>query len=297
MTDWFRSLSVGGIAFVSVVTLTIGLATLIVPRAAGSAQVPGATPDALESGAAPDPGPITAIGGTLAVTGDRQGAFHLDRESGDDRYTLVGDDGRIFFEGQPARVAQISWDGLEFFLDPDDCALTPGERHDPTGVAGLHLRCEGIADVREGGTVTLEGRLGVAADLLGLRGGLPDSGGTAQVGDRTLTFRDAHLTLPGGFGGSGIYIGQLWDPDANAGLTFVYDVQTHLLSLGEVHYGGGRVVVTPGACTVSERDIGLLNPHTRMVELQLRCDAVDIPTLGVVPIDAAIVAEVVEPPG
>jgi hypothetical protein len=299
VNDWFRSISVLGVAFAGVVTLTFGLAALIVPGAVGSAgpsgaPAPGASGDAV--GVQPD-GPVTAIGGTLAVSGDREGSLVLDREEVGERYALSGRDGRVTFEaGSPLAVAQISYDRLDFFVDPDECELTPGERHDATGVAGAHLICEDIEDVRDNGVVTFQGRVGVAADLLGLRGDLPESGGTVMVGEETITFDFAAMTIPGNARFAGIFAGSLFDPDTDTALTFTYDPRNHEMVLSEIGYGGGHAQVPAGACSATTSEIGLLNPHTRVAEMVIRCTAVDVPTLGAVPIEGTLVVELSEPP-
>ena len=42
-------------------------------------------------------------------------------------YSLVGDRARIVFEGsRPPVVSQVSWEGLEFFPEPDACTITAG---------------------------------------------------------------------------------------------------------------------------------------------------------------------------
>lgn len=300
VSDWFRSISVLGIAFASVVALTFGLAAVIVPGAEGSALGPGASAADASGPVTVPRGPVTAIGGVLAVTGDRATTFVLDREELGSRYALAGADGRIFFEGSPPAVAQISYDGLEFFLDSDECALTPGERHDDSGVAAAHLVCEAIADVRDQGTVTIEGTIGMAADLFGLRGDLPASGGTLTLGEEELTFPFAAMTIPSGAQVSGVYAGSLHDASTATTITFTYDPRDHEIVLSEIAYATRQPTqpnrIPPGACTVSATEIGLLNPHTRVVEMTIRCAAVDVPELGTVPVDGTLIVELSEPP-
>jgi hypothetical protein len=293
VNDWFRSLGVLGTAFAAVVVFTLGTAAAIVPTGVSPPRAGGATPDA----SAPAAGPTaaarpTAVGGTLLVTGDREGSFVLDRETTQDRYGLVGPEGRILFDG-PEALARIQYDGLEFFLEPDDCTVEPGARHDPTGVAGAHVRCDDIEDVRDGGTISVEGTVGVAADLFGLRGDLPETGGSLELGDETLTFEGARFTVAPF---AGAFIGQLVDEriDPPAAIAFGYDPQTHAITVTEVQFAGDTV--TPRGCTVGEERIGLLNPHTRVVELSIRCDALDVPALGTVRLDGTIVADLAEPP-
>jgi hypothetical protein len=295
VNDWFRSLSVLGIAFVGVVALTFGLAALIVPGAAGSAQAPALpTPDA--SGrvpVAPD-GPITTIGGLLAVTGDREGTFVLDREATDQGYALSGEQGDVHFGGDPLGVERISYDGLEFYLDAGDCELEPGDRDDQTGVAGATIRCEDIEDIRDGGVLSLEGTVGVSADVLGLRGDLPPSGGTIEIGDEAYEFPFAVLTLgiPSGFQPAG---GFLFNEEGRVILHFDWDVQSHALSFENVEIDGVGTEIDRGACTLSYEPIGRLNPRTNTAELSVECPAIQMASGETVRIGGTIIADLVEP--
>lgn len=293
MYDWLRSLALLGMAFAAVVVATLGLGAVVIPTEGGEAAVePGVSPtDGPASSQPAQPaGPVTRLGGTLAISGDREGTLLLERPSADGRYSLIGDDGRIVFEGDPLTVSLVSYDGWEFYLDPGDCELTPGERHDPTGVAGVTVRCEDIDELRDQGTVTIEGTVGVAADLLGMRGGLPESGGTLTLGDETLEFPAAFIDLTLG----GTHAGTIFDDDSGAFVTFAYEPQTHELSVAEVAYGGDQVRLDPGACSVGQQDIGVLNPSTRVVELTVRCASIDVPALGAVPLEGTVVAEVID---
>lgn len=296
MNDWFRSLSVLGIAFVGVVGLTFGLAVLIVPGASGAAQAPGApAPGASAQAQAPVDGPVTAVGGTLAISGDREGTFVLDREATDQGYALGGEQGRIYFSGDPLVVERISYDGLEFYLDDGDCTLTPGERHDPTGVAGAAIRCEDMADIRNGGVVSMEGTVGISADLLGLRGDLPPNNGTIMVGDTALDipFAVLHLGAPNAFVPLG---GFLVTDDGRGILQIDYDVQTHAFELDVVEVDGVSTEIDRGACSLAAAPIGRLNPRTTTTELTIECPAVEMASGETVRISGTLIADVVDPP-
>jgi hypothetical protein len=296
VNDWFRSLSVLGIAFVGVVGLTFGLAALIVPGAAGSAQAPGApSPDASAQVPVPGDGPVTAVGGTLAVSGERQGAFVVDREATDQGYALDGEQGRIFFGGDPLAVERISYDGLELYVDPGDCSLTPGERYDPTGVAGATIRCEDMEDIRDGGVVSMEGTVGVSADLLGLRGDLPPNGGTIMLGDVALDIPFAVLNLgsPGSFVPAG---GFLVTDDGRGIVQIDYDVQTHALAVEVVEIDGVPTEIERGACSLTTEPIGRLNPRTNTAELTIECPAVEMASGEAVRISGTLIADLVGPP-
>jgi hypothetical protein len=77
-------------------------------------------------------------------------------------------------------------------------------------------------------------------------------------------------------------------------VSLTYDPFSHGLSVAEVIYAGDVTRVDDG-CSVSEREIGLLNPHTRVAELRVDCSGLEIPTLGTVALNGTVVAELVEP--
>lgn len=180
MHELIRSLSVLGLGFTGVLVVTLGFATLLQPGPAGSAQVGGAP--STEAAATPPPvdGPVTDVGGMLTVTGDRAGLLILDREVTELGYALAGPEGRVFFGGDPLEVERISYAGLQLYVDPGECELTPGDRYDPTGVAAAELRCDAVNDIHGDGTVSIAGTVGISADLLGLRGDLPPERGHAH---------------------------------------------------------------------------------------------------------------------
>jgi len=301
LRDDLRSLAVLGMGFVAVVIFTLGSAAVVQSRPAGPTPLPLG-----EAGAA---GPVevtreyeigavpSEVGGTLAVSGDREGTFAVNRESSDGRYGLIGDDGRIFFGSHPLAVVQLNFDGLSFFPEPDDCTITPGELNAAIGVAGAHLECTDLADIRGSGVITIEGTIGLPGDLLGMRGDLPAAGGTVEVGDETLTFTEAYLytgAQPAIVGGIAIDM-QLTDEDRGMMLGFAYDVQTHRPTLAHVMRGDTVTDIGEDACTLAMRELGKLNPRVTVVELTVRCNEVDVPELGTIPISGTLIVEQVEP--
>jgi hypothetical protein len=162
-------------------------------------------------------------------------------------------------------------------------------------VAGAHVRCAEIDDIRDGGTLGMEGTVGISADLLGLRGDLPPSGGTIEVGDVELELPFAVLFLgsPGPFVPTG---GFLPTDDGSSWLEFDYDFQTHALRLVIVALDGIESEVASGACTMSTQTIGVLNPRTTTAELTLECAAAELVSGETVQIGGTIVADLVEPP-
>lgn len=303
LRDDLRSLAVLGMGFVAVVIFTLGSAAVVQSRPAGPTPLPLG-----EAGAA---GPVevtreyeigavpSEVGGTLAVSGDREGTFAVNRESSDGRYGLIGDDGRIFFGSHPLAVVQMNFDGLSFFPKPGDCTITPGKLNADIGVAGAHLVCTDLADVRGNGVISLEGTIGLPGDLLGMRGDLPAAGGTVDVGDETLSFSEAYLYIDVGW--QPVFVGdraiamQLTDEDRGMALGFAYGDQTHRLELAHVMRGDTVTDIGEDACTLGMRDLGKLNPRVTVVELTVRCNEVDLPELGLVPISGTLIVEQVEP--
>ena len=299
MADWFRSLTILAIAFVALAVLTLGLATVIVPSPDAVAGTPSHAPgpSAGESGGgggAPVVGWTPGeIGGTLAVSGDLDEPLVLEVEDLDLGYSLAGESGRILFETDPIGIGQISVGGYEIYPDDDACDLTPGARDDATGVAGLTVSCESLDDIRGKGTVRIEGTVGIAADLLGLRGNLPEDGGTVTINGRELTFAEAVLTIPPVHRTFATYVGRLTTDDLAAQLTITYDDTFHVEGL----VFEGPEVQPGSACTVRDREIGVLNPHTTVVELEISC--VEVPARAqdaTISLEGTVIVELIELP-
>jgi hypothetical protein len=290
VSDWFRSIGILAAALVAVAGATLALAGLMIPRATGSADA-GANPTAAVGEGTEIPVP-TGAGGTLTVTGDLEGTFVLMRDAVEARYSLVGNDGRISFEGgESLTVAQISFQGWEFFPDPEQCTIDPGTFDPTTGVAPAELQCRDLEEVRDKGTVGLSGTVGIAGNVLGLRGDLPESGGSLSVGDETWEFDDAFIALLGGFGTPGVGRAEIVDEATGGTLRFEYDAQTHALALTEVGHGSETVDVPTDACQISTHDLGKAAPQTVVAELSMRCSAVEVPGLGTVPIEGTIIVD------
>ncbi|HSK94117.1 MAG TPA: hypothetical protein VLA76_08690 [Candidatus Angelobacter sp.] len=305
MNDLARSLAALGLAFAAVVAATLGLAGAIVPGPA-AVDVPPATTDASGNQVTPPPvvpAPTTTgrpgIGGTLAVSGDREGTFALTRETTAERYSLTGSDGRISFAGQPVEVAQLSYDGLEFFPDPEDCEITALNLDTAIGVGRAELACTDLEDVRGNGTISLAGEIGLPVDMLAART-LPFTGGSLEVGPETWTFDDAFLfawEIPI-IGGRPQYNLELIDRSGGqvgaeqpARLNIHYDIETHALTPINVERSGELSAIPEGACQLVTTELGRQNPRTRVLEIAISCDTVDVPGLGAVPISGTVVVD------
>jgi len=294
MGDWFRSVTVLALAFVGAVVVTIGLANVIVPG--GPSDPPPAAGD--DDGRATPPASvpeITGIGGNLTVTGDREGTLTVTRESNEGSYSLVGDAARVVFQGsQPPVISQISWEGLEFFPEPEACAITPGELDDEIGVGYAEVRCEGLADVRSGETVSMGGTLGLALTTVG-ESDLPSMGGSVTVGDETWEFTEAFLFgFPVNLGAGTEDYNMVLTDEGTGSLRFRYDVQTHRLTLVNVERGGEAADVDAGACGLQTEELGRLSPGAAIVELSVDCPEVEAPGLGAVPIRGTLIVQQID---
>lgn len=279
--EWQRALVVLAIALTGVATLTLLLAAVIVgDRTPALGNRDAVAP---EDGRATQPigaGAVgTGPGGTVTVTGDRSAEAVFDREVRDPEYSLTSNGSRIFFAGQPARVARIQIDGLEFYLDPDDCAVTPTGDDTFAGLVLVELACANVTDIRETATVTLEGMLRLSADQLGLRGGLPESGGQVTVGDETLGFDVASLDLqrpavvqtgPNSFERDPrVYPVSI--EARGAALHFEYDSDAVSLRLIGVEAEGLSGTAHGGDCVIGAEQLGALSPQVTVVALTVQC--------------------------
>jgi hypothetical protein len=294
MAGWVRPLSVLGGGFGGVVLITVGLAGLIVPEpvapsTAGPSPALGGEND---RGLDPNPG-VPGLGGTIAVSGDREGSFALTRDTFENGYALVGGAGRITFEGSPAEVVQVSYDGLEFFPDEGQCSLTAGNLEKAIGIGFAELHCEDLVDIRDNGMISLAGEIGLPLDRLVARQ-LPVTGGTASVGGESWTFEEAWLLTwqqpaIAGVGEYNLVLEDLGGPPRR--LNFMYDVETHALSLATVVYGNAEAAVPGGACSFDREELGLHNPRTVVVDLAFTCPSVEVPGMGSVAIDGRVVVD------
>ena len=211
----------------------------------------------------------------------------------------------MVFEGDPPTVAQVSWDGLEFFPTPDDCSITPGDLDDQLGVGYAEVECLALVDVRGGDTITLSGRLGVALTLVG-ESELPEMGGSVTVGDETWEFTEALLfefAFPASTGSDdynmilareGTDTGCPGPECSRTSLRFRYDVETHRLALSNVERDGEDADLAAGACSLETSELGRLTPATAVVELAIDCPAAEVPGLGAVPISGTVIVQQLE---
>jgi hypothetical protein len=305
MSDWMRSLTVLAMTCVGVVVLTLVLATIIVPRPAVSSQPDGADASIAPGASAgtgqpaePEPSDgIPGLGGIVTVTGDLEGSFRLTRESLEGRYALVGSSGRMAFEGQPVEVAQASFDGWEFFTDPDQCTVTPDNLDNAIGIGFAEVVCTDLVELRDKGVVSLTATLGLPVDQLAERE-LPPTGGTATVGSETWDFESALLVTwqQPIISGQSEYNMGLEDTAKASRLLFTYDHVTHQLTLAAIGRDGTEADVPEGGCAIVREELGKPNPRATTVRLTITCPSVEVPGLGAVPIDSTVIVDELEWP-
>ncbi len=313
MKDWATGLTILTAAFVGTVLVTLGLAATIVPHAFSAS--PNAEPDAsgaVSVHATPPPldQPPDAIGGVLTVSGDLHGTIALDREDAeigfefdpeiqiarlqDGPYQLLGSEARITFTRDPLAVQQIDYEGLSFYPEPDDCEITPGALNPALGIASAALRCEEIADIRDNGVINIDGTIHAAADVLGMRGELPASGGSVAVGSEEVELAEARALLQqfGFDAATGLASLPILNDGMTEGVILTYDPHSHELDIDSIILAEEPIDASE-ACTVARTDMGLLNPRTSVVELAISCDAVEAPGGGSVPVSGSLVVDLI----
>lgn len=284
MNDWLRSLAVLSLGFIGVIVVTLGLANVIVYEGPGA----GDEPDEL------------GLGGDLVVTGDREGTVTIHPpgtgprvELGiieDGRFSMTGDGLRIAFEADPFQVAQVSYDGLSFFPEEGDCMVTPRDPESDTGISIVELHCEELTDVRGNGAIGLGGEIGLPIALLVERT-FPDSGGSVTLGDELWEFNEAAVFTSETHGGeiiqykihtfSGFYVRLLG---------FAYDSESGEMTLLSVERDGMVEDVPESACDVSREELGEY-AQILVTEIVIRCASFEVPGLGAVPIEGAVIVD------
>ena len=308
MKDWSRSLVVLALALTATVAITVGLTMLVVrdrqPTTADATGTPVAT---IGVGAVP-----TGTGGSVAVSGDRDGTFSLESDSYEvsvnpdfergfarveyGTFGLEGADGAMFFTYEPLAVEQIDYDGLAFYPEADECTITPGELNPEIGVASARLLCEDIADIRDAGTVTFDGAIALPGDMLGMRGDLPPPGGVITLGEATLAFSDGRMLVQEVLTGADRQPLFLFGDDEESSIGFERDPSTGRLFLTYLVVAGEFFEVPSDACVVTSEELGPLNPITTTLEIGIRCDGLDLGSHGVVAIDDSVIADLIFSP-
>lgn len=241
--------------------------------------------------------PTTHVGGTLTVSGDRPGSFTLQGEDSTmSGYTLVGSGDRITFaqdDDGALFVDHVTYDGLDFYLDPGECEIEPGEVNTDLGISTVAVTCPEITDLRDTATVTVEGRVGVASTLTG-REDLPDMGGSITVsGDVELNLDVEYGTWVQHPHQAGIFGGDRTNLYGSDGIPLVYleaedDDRLAVVGFGEVD---AWQEVEPGNCLADTEQLAVASPDVTYHALTLDCAAVPLKNGGTVSIEGSVVVE------
>jgi hypothetical protein len=231
-----------------------------------------------------------ALGARLTISGARSDTVVLDDTVGGPTFGLGNSRTRIFFEGDPIGIGQMSHDGLAFFPQPEDCEFTPGEHNEEAGLIAVRISCPDLVDIRDNGSITLEGIAALPADLV-TELDLPEFGGVLTVGEEEWDIVDPVLIVGPGFRGGGAgELGLALNPDEpEKGMFLSYDLDSGRLSPGTLLYDGTVNELKGVACFISDETIMVVNPQAEVNELTLDCDDVEIDGLGPIDIGGTIV--------
>jgi hypothetical protein len=306
MRRWSRSFATLAVVFSSTVAITVVLTVLVVrDRAPTTADATPTSPATIAVGTAP-----TGTGGSLAVSGDLEGPFILDRDAYEvsvepdfergfarvvlGRFSLLGERGAVHIGYDSLEVEQVDIDDLAFYPEPGDCSITAGTLNAAVGVASASLRCPELTDIRDNGEVALDGAIALPADMLGMRGDLPPAGGEVQVGGSTLAFSDARMLIQDAVvvetGRQPLFL--FADDDASS-LGFEREPETGDLYLTYLVIDEEPFDIPDDACQLEAAELGPLNPITTVTQLLIRCDELDLGNRGVVAIDATLVIDLI----
>lgn len=281
----WKGLGILGAAAGLVIVLVVGLARLTVP------DEPTFAEGFEESAEAPEDFVPSAIGGVLRVTGAREGTIELDQEVGGPSFGLGNSQAKVFFDRDPLAIDQMSYDGLAFFPEPEDCEFTEGEHNEEAGLVAVQVSCPDLVDIRDNGTISIEGHAALPADLV-IERDLPEPGGAVTVGEETWEMIEANLMIfpENNFGGSpeALSLG-MWTRDYDRGIGFEMDRDTEALTLSQVYWPEGQSDVPASACSISTEFLVQLNPNNSIHRLDFACDSVAVRGMGEVPITGSIV--------
>ena len=289
--------TVGGVA-----AATMGLTALIIP--ASATGVATATPvPTFDLAVAP-----TAIGGQLAVSGDRSGTLLFESASGiggrhqagedgtililpDTPPALSGPDGRITFERDTGDVTLIEFDDLSLYLDPGECLITEGAINEEAGLMAALVECPDIADVRGDGVVSVAGVVALPIEIVRGRAGLPQSGGTVEVGGTPLTLDETVLFLDTAPDDDGRITAGTFTEDG--GMAFEYDPAAERFYLTQVSVGDLYAVASE-PCPITAHDLGRLSDTTTVVRMEIDCTDWADAEGDLVTVAGTVVADVIQ---
>ncbi len=300
--DAARSAGILAAAAAAVVLATLALSVLIVPRPPGPTVATPTGGIEMDLGAAP-----TAIGGQLVVSGERSGRMSVASAASEPGYeptpegiafvrgdvTLSGPEGDIVVSPGTGEISRIEYDGMSFYLDPGDCTATPGGRSEQLGLMHVRVECPGVADLRGGVVIGLEGIIAVPADAFGDRGNLPATGGTVEVGATQLEIVEGVGIIDG--------LGSVTDPrvplvvsgEGESGLAILYDPATDEFALNALQVEGAFTELD-GECTLPAEVLGRINPQTSVVRLTIDCAGVPLADGTTGPMTGSLVVDLID---
>jgi hypothetical protein len=272
----WRSLGVLAGAVAVILLAVVGLAQITVP------DVP-TFEDGLEAGEEFIP---TAVGARLEIAGAREGTVDLEF----DGIALEDSKTKLFFSADPLAVDQLYYDGLTFFPEPDECEFTTGHHNEELGLVAVEMSCPELVDIRDNGSVSVEGRVALPAEWV-VELGIPDTGGTITVGNEEwtiipevgLTTGDEVIFEPDGHPGMDMY-----SSDPEKWINLAYDVGSGALFPGTLHYQDDVVDLGSAGCTLQSQVVLALGPQSRYHELTIDCEAVPLPGAGTVPLNGTV---------
>lgn len=211
-------------------------------------------------------------------------------------YTLAGSGDRITFafdDDGTLFVDHLTYDGLDFYLDPGECGIEAGDVNTDLGISTVTVTCPEITDLRDTATVTVEGRVGVASTLTG-RDDLPELGGSITVSG------EVELDLEVEFGTwlqypdrPGIFGGDEADLQGSDGIPLVHLEADEDGSLVVTGFGEADAwhEVEPGACFAQTEQLAVASPDVTYHALTLDCAAVPLVEAGAVNIEGSVVVQ------
>lgn len=233
----------------------------------------------------------SGIGGELMVTGDRKATLELAQGfSEGPGFQLSASNGKVFIESSPLSVATIYVDDLAFFPEPEDCEFTPGEVTEELGLVAARLVCPQLDDIRDNGSISVEGYLALPADMV-IERDLPDLGGIVTVGDETWEMEEAYLFIGPefNFGGEPEPVSlDMWSSDYQRGFDFEMDRETESVTLSFIYSTDGESEPPPGSCSITTEFLVQVNPTDSIERVDFECDAVVVPGSGTVSINGSV---------
>lgn len=260
----------GGIVMAAV----IGLGAVILP------DPPNLTPIGEQD--PPSPPPLTRVGAVLEVSGDRPGVFDLTGGFSEGQFRLADGRGNSLLlgtdPGSGAYLRQATYDGLNLFLDRDQCEIDLSETDPTIGLARFSLHCEDITDVRDTATLTLSGLVDLPLRVA-FPDGRYDGGGavtvTGDIDTEIIVWNTGRPLGPDG-AAAGFWIGGASSDDSHF---IAIEIDLHPDTGRYVRYievDGMHQFERP-ECRLDTELIARVEPHVNLVAYEIECrDITDV---------------------